>query len=265
MSRVTGRPGCSPRSSTQCVGVAVRKDQNKFEEPPFERFDTNGIEVFGGFLADADDDGIDENYAFERKPLYVQINPKDAKSFRVLGLHLKTGHLRGLQWSKWWQIADANRRKILAQASQIRLRFLDPYMADPATREIPLIVCGDINDGPGLDASEKKLFDGSASGGADGNGLEARAMPAQRSLRLPEGQRAGRTRLRSDRDHQLPGSDLQLHLAQEWIDHVLYTESPDETWVVNAEVHERMPDGTPIWKKYEYASDHFPVSAAVTT
>jgi hypothetical protein len=33
---------------------------------------------------------------------------------------------------------------------------------------------------------------------------------------------------------------------------------------VNAEVHERMPDGTPIWKKYEYASDHFPVSAAVT-
>jgi len=26
-----------------------------------------------------------------------------------------------------------------------------------------------------------------------------------------------------------------------------------------------MPDGTPIWKKYEYASDHFPVSAAVTT
>jgi endonuclease/exonuclease/phosphatase family metal-dependent hydrolase len=51
---------------------------------------------------------------------------------------------------------------------------------------------------------------------------------------------------------------------REWIDHVLYTESPDETWVVNAEVHERMPDGTPIWKRYKYASDHFPVSAAVT-
>src|SRR5215204_2159403 len=93
------------KGSTQCVGVAVRKDQNKFEDPPFERFDTNGIEVFGGFLADADDDGIDENYAFERKPLYVQIKPKDGKSFRVLGLHLKSKGIFGAyEWSKWWQI-----------------------------------------------------------------------------------------------------------------------------------------------------------------
>ena len=147
------------KGSAQCVGVAVRTDHNKFEDPPFEPFDTNGIEVFGSFLADADDDGIDENYAFERKPLYVQINPIDGKSFRVLGLHLKSKGIFGAyEWSKWWQIADANRRKILAQASQIRLRFLDPYMTDSATRETPLIVCGDINDGPGLDASEKRLF-----------------------------------------------------------------------------------------------------------
>jgi len=51
---------------------------------------------------------------------------------------------------------------------------------------------------------------------------------------------------------------------KEWIDHVLYTESPDESWVVNAEVHERMPDGTPICERFEHASHHFPVSAAVT-
>src|SRR5215203_5679792 len=50
------------KGSTQCVEVAVRKDQNKFEDPPFERFDTNGIDVFGS-LADADDDGLEENYA----------------------------------------------------------------------------------------------------------------------------------------------------------------------------------------------------------
>jgi endonuclease/exonuclease/phosphatase family metal-dependent hydrolase len=253
------------KGSTQCVGVAVRTDQNKFEDPPFERFDTNGIEVFGGFLADADDDGIDENYAFERKPLYVQIKPQDGKSFRVLGLHLKSKGIFGAyEWSKWWQIADANRRKILAQASQIRLRFLDPYMADPATREIPLIVCGDINDGPGLDASEKRLF---------GSGIERLMGTVWRpelclhnalfdSLKDEEQAELDFEAIATT-SFQDPIFNFTWH--REWIDHVLYTESPDETWVVNAEVHERMPDGTPIWKKYEYASDHFPVSAAVTT
>ena len=259
------------KGSAQCLGVAVRTDQNTFEDEPFELFDTNdtngtnGIEVFGGFLADADDDGIDENYAFERKPLYVQINPRDGKSFRVLGLHLKSKGIFGAyEWSKWWQIADANRRKILAQASQIRLRFLDPYMADPATREIPLIVCGDINDGPGLDASEKRLF---------GSGIERLMGTVWRpelclhnalfdSLKDNEQAELDFEAIATT-SFQDPIFNFTWH--REWIDHVLYTESPDETWVVNAEVHERMPDGTPIWKKYEYASDHFPVSAAVTT
>jgi hypothetical protein len=40
----------------------------------------------------------------------------------------------------------------------LRLGFLDPYLTDDETKSIPLIVCGDINDGPGLDASEKRLF-----------------------------------------------------------------------------------------------------------
>jgi hypothetical protein len=90
---------------------------------------------FGAFLRDADDDGIDENYAFERKPLYVQVNPEGGSSFRILGLHLKSKGIFGAyEWSKWWQIADANRRKILAQATRIRLGFLDPYMIQAQTK-----------------------------------------------------------------------------------------------------------------------------------
>ena len=64
-------------------------------------------------------------------------------------------------------IADANRRKTLAQASQIRLGFLDfldPYLTDGATRDTPLVVRGDINDGPGLDASEKGSLGAASSG-----------------------------------------------------------------------------------------------------
>ena len=52
---------------------------------------------------------------------------------------------------------------------------------------------------------------------------------------------------------------------REWIDHLLYTNSSEEPWVTNAEVHDHMPDGTPIWERYEHASDHYPVSATVIT
>jgi hypothetical protein len=101
------------KGMAQCVGVAVRTDEGKFEDPPFEQFDTSGMEVFGGFLADADDDGIDEQYGFERRPLYVEINPTGGQSFHVLGLHLKSNGIFGAyEWSKWWQIAKTGSRAL---------------------------------------------------------------------------------------------------------------------------------------------------------
>lgn len=87
------------KGSAQCIGLAVRVDGGKFEDNPLERFETGGIEEFGSFLAD--DDGIDENYAFERKPLYVQVNPKEGREIRVLGLHLKSKGIFGAyEWNK---------------------------------------------------------------------------------------------------------------------------------------------------------------------
>jgi endonuclease/exonuclease/phosphatase family metal-dependent hydrolase len=253
------------KGSAQCIGVAVRVDEGKFANPSFVRFDTTEEAVFGGFLADADDDGIDEYYAFERKPLYVQINPADGRAFRVLGLHLKSKGIFGAyEWSKWWQIADANRRKILAQASQVRLGFVDPYLTDEATRDTPLLVCGDINDGPGLDASEKRLF---------GSGIErlmGTVWKPELCLRnalfdaLDEGERE---RLNFEAiwttSFQDPIFNDTWHRA--WIDHVLYSANLEEAWVSAARVHHHMPDGTPIWAKYEHASDHRPISVSVAT
>lgn len=257
----------------QCIGVAVRVDGGKFGDQPLERFDTEEKAEFADFLSDPDDDGIDENYAFERKPLYVQVNPVGGGSFRVLGLHLKSkGIFNAYEWSKWWQIADANRRKILAQAARVRLEFLDPYMTAEETKETPLIVCGDINDGPGLDASEKRLF---------GSGVERLMGTVWRPdlcLRnalfdsLPEKER---TELDFEgiatTSFQDPIFNNTWH--DEWIDHVLYTDFPagpgsgpsGGSWIAGAEVHDRMPDGTPVWKRYPHASDHYPVSVTVTT
>lgn len=251
--------------SAQCIGVAVRVDQDAFADPAFEKFDTQEMVEFGAFLRDADDDGIDENYAFERRPLYVQINPLEGESFRVMGLHLKSKGIFGAyEWSKWWQIADANRRKILAQASQVRLRFLDPYLTDSQTRGVPLIVCGDINDGPGLDASEKRLF---------GSGIErlmGTVWKPELCLRNALFESLSDTE-QADLDFEaIATTSFQDPIFNntwhnEWIDHVLYSASQGEPWVADAEVHHDMPDGTPIWKKYPHASDHYPVSVTVST
>ena len=92
------------------MGLAVRVDEGKFQDQPFLTFDTNAVEAFDPFVVDVDDDGILEQYRFERRPLYAEVRPRDGAAFRVLGLHLKSKDIFGAyEWSKWWKIADANR------------------------------------------------------------------------------------------------------------------------------------------------------------
>lgn len=253
------------KGQSQNLGVAVRVDQNKFRETPLKFHDTNNIEAFGEFAADVDDDEIEEEYKFERRPLYVEIYPNDGKAFHILGLHLKSkGIFSAYEWSKWWQIADANRRKILAQASQLRLRFLDSYLTDAQTKDIPLIVCGDINDGPGMDASEKRLF---------GSGIE-RLMGSMWKPELCLGNALFDALKEKDKISLNFGAIATTRFQDpifnntwhnEWIDHILYSRCVDPVFVGQAQVHKEMDDDRPIWEKYKHASDHYPVSVMVTT
>jgi endonuclease/exonuclease/phosphatase family metal-dependent hydrolase len=251
----------TPKQS-QCIGIATRIDQGKFNAPAFTSLAIPGADPFAPFELDTDDDGIAERYHFERRPLYVEVSPSGAAPFRILGLHLKSkGIFKAFEWSQWWQVADANRRKILAQAGQIRRQFLDQYMTDAATRDIPLIVCGDINDGPGLDASEKRLF---------GSGIE-RLMGSiwkpnlclSNALfdALPPDDQAS---LAFDKivttNFKDPIFNNTWH--NEWIDHLLHTHA-QAGWVTNARTHGQMQNG-PIWREYRFASDHYPVSATLT-
>src|SRR5215510_14678754 len=148
----------SPAQS-QNIGIAVRTDTGKFAAPVLQLHDTASDKRFDPFLVDTDSDDVLEQHKFERRPLLASVSPAGGAAFTILGLHLKSkGIFDALEWSRWWDTADANRKKILAQATEIRLMFLEPFLSDPATAAKPLIVCGDINHCPGLDASERKLF-----------------------------------------------------------------------------------------------------------
>ena len=252
------------KGMSQCVDVAARADGGKFDDPPLTQFDTSGMAAFGDFPSDVDDDGIVELYGFERRPLYAEVKPKDGRRFRVLGLHLKSkGIFSAYEWSKWRQIADANRRKILAQASQLRLEFLDPYLTAGETKDVPLIVCGDINDGPGLDASEKRLL---GSGVERLMGTVWKPELCLRNALFDALDDENRARLNFEKIATASFRDPIFNDTwhREWIDHLLYTDNLEEPWIADALVRSKMPDGSPIWKKYEYASDHYPISVSVT-
>lgn len=251
----------SPKQS-QALGVCVRTDTGKFASSPLQAHDTIQMSAFDGFPLDIDDDGIDELYRFERKPVYATVRLAAGQEFRILGVHLKSkGIFSAYEWSKWWQVADANRKKLLAQATQLRTEFLDPLLRNPATRAVPLIVCGDINDGPGLDDSEKRLF-GSAVERLMGlvwfpelclgNALFESLTDAERhALKFEElATTSFKDPIFNDTRHN------------EWIDHILYTRNQGRTWVRNGLIHETLGGG-PIWRRFPHASDHYPVSVEV--
>jgi endonuclease/exonuclease/phosphatase family metal-dependent hydrolase len=272
-SPVQGNWSCvvqrSPRQS-QCIGIAVRIDTGLWSNNPvtqFDALDTASGTIKGAsdpFDYDSDDDGLKEKHKFERRPLYVQLTMADNAQFRVVGLHLKSkGIFNAFEWSKWWRTADANRMRLLAQCHHFRDAFVEPYLSDPTTQNMPLIVCGDINDGPGFDTSEAKL---NASGvetlmgdvwRADltlGNALFD-TLAADDQVARDFGDLAT-TRFKD------PIFNKAYHNV--WIDHIMYTRNAGAGWVMNGAIHRNMPSGQPIWREFSTASDHYPVSATVT-
>ena len=256
----TGPAGGGSWTSTQCVGIAVRTDGGMFDDPPFTIFDAedagSGLihEASRPFFYDTGKDKIPEWYAFERKPLYVELHPAGSGAIRVVGLHLKSKGLFGAyEWSRWWALADANRERLIAQCLHFREAFLDAYLTSSATAATPLIVCGDINDGPGFDTSEMRL---KASGIETlmgnvwrphltlGNALfDALKTADQRKLDFDS---LSTTRF------QDPIFNDVYHYP--WIDHVLYSHV-GKSWVSGATVKRKMADDTP----YYLVSDHYPV------
>lgn len=111
-------------------------------EPP--RFDHQ-------FRIDLDVDDRVDRVAFSKPPLEVALTPKSGgRRIRLIGVHLKSKAPHGARdRDAIMRAAIANRRKQLAQAIWLRRR-VDAELA----RGSDLVVLGDLNDGPGLDAYE---------------------------------------------------------------------------------------------------------------
>ncbi len=249
--------------SAQCLGAAINTATGKFDAAAAQRRDSAANPAFGEFLWDTDDDSVDERYRFERLPIDLEVALTGGKRLRLLGLHLKSKAIfDAYEWSKWWAVSGGNRRKILAQALRVRQQFVEPFLKDAATASMPLVVCGDINDGPGLDASEKLLFgsgvemlmgDSWTPDLALGNALyDGLSDTAKRNMDF--------STLATSRFKDPIFNDVY---HQEWIDHVLYTRNQGRQWVSGGRVVRNALDGQPLYRKYPNASDHSPVVVTV--
>ncbi|MCK0148837.1 endonuclease [Marivita sp. S6314] len=115
--------------------------------PPSEgapRFD-------GTFRIDLDIDATEDKVVFSKPPLEVALTHKaSGQTLRLIGAHLKSKAPHGAtSRDEVMRLSIANRRKQLAQAIWVRTRVEEHLAAGD-----PLIVLGDLNDGPGLDEYE---------------------------------------------------------------------------------------------------------------
>jgi hypothetical protein len=92
----------------------------------------------------------DEDARFDKPPLELAVQPALGAAFRLIGVHAKSKAPHGARNdADIRRIGLANRRKQLAQCLWLRARVEDHLRAGT-----PLIVLGDLNDGPGLDDFE---------------------------------------------------------------------------------------------------------------
>jgi endonuclease/exonuclease/phosphatase family metal-dependent hydrolase len=261
-------------TSQQNVGIAVRTDTGKFSATPLKVFDamapTSGPSARAvhkasePFFHDSGENGVTEWYRFERRPAYAEVTMADGASFRILGLHLKSkGIFDALEWSRWWTMADANRERLLAQCRHLREAFINPHLAEEETRNIPLVVCGDINDGPGFDTSEMRL---KASGVETIMGsVWEPGLTLGNALfdRLPKKKRDALD-FADNFTTSFKDPIFDGQFQREWIDHILYSRNAPPGWVRDGDIVRKIPAGAGGAEiQLHRIADHYPVRATI--
>lgn len=206
------------------------------------------------FRIDLDVDAQEDLVRFSKPPLELAIETKSGFAFRMIGAHLKSKAPHGARGrDEVMRASIANRRKQLAQAIWLRRR-VETHLAAAE----PLMVLGDLNDGPGLDEYED-LFGRSSVEIVLG---EDRADPDAPCLFDPHARRALRNRW-----SQLSTSRFYIAEEKRFLQALL------DYIMVSPDLRMRNPDWR-IWHPFDdegcfavpelqqallTASDHFPV------
>jgi len=126
------------------AALSVRHDPRGGGAGEAPRFDQSN-------LLDIDQDGTLDRVTFNKPPLEIAARSASGFDFRMIGVHAKSKNARGAaNDDQERKLAIENRRKQLAECLWIRQRVLEHLAAHD-----PLMVMGDLNDGPGLDKYEK--------------------------------------------------------------------------------------------------------------
>jgi len=104
----------------------------------------------GTYRMDLDIDATEDKVVFSKPPLELAVTTAAGFELRLIGAHLKSKAPHGARNpDQMMRLAIANRRKQLAQAIWLRARIAQHLAAHE-----PVILMGDLNDGPGLDEYE---------------------------------------------------------------------------------------------------------------
>lgn len=117
------------------------------------------VDLIDPWHADVDGDAVLDEYAFTRTPLVVDL-VIGGHPVRLIVMHTKSNFIN--RGEALWQdpatrqqyvvAALKNRRRISTEGMRVRT-YLDARLAQDVT--VPVIVLGDLNDGPGLDYFEE--------------------------------------------------------------------------------------------------------------
>ncbi len=124
--------------------LTVRHDpKGDIDDPLAPRFD-------GAFRIDLDIDATEDVVRFSKPPMELAVTTQSGHDVRLIGAHLKSKAPHGAgSRDEAIRISIANRRKQLAQAVWLARR-VEMHVAN----QEPVILLGDLNDGPGLDEFE---------------------------------------------------------------------------------------------------------------
>jgi hypothetical protein len=113
----------------------------------------DAISFYEPWSEDIEEDGIKERFEWDRKPLEAVFKiGQNGPKLRIILVHTKSkGVFSVVDFANFQKVSLANRKRLVAQALKLRQR-IEQLINDP--NSLPLIVMGDMNDGPGLDPFE---------------------------------------------------------------------------------------------------------------